>query len=169
MAEIWSCLHRKFRVAKYSQLPRTQSEAILYVTQMQLRTAPPLPDPSPDDACIDPRALMLTGQSEPLAALTREHHALIDAHAWVLAGEAHALLREHITRRIAFQILPARIARIAAAVEQIVFGVTWASRGQRAGTHPSHRAAPASHAGEFTRDDAARMLESTTATLMHLA
>ena len=40
LAEAWSRLHRKFRVAKYSQLPRTQlADAILYVTQMELRTA----------------------------------------------------------------------------------------------------------------------------------
>ncbi|CAK0754599.1 anti-repressor protein [Gammaproteobacteria bacterium] len=39
LAEIWSRLHNKFRVAKYQQLSRTQlSEAILYVTQMALRT-----------------------------------------------------------------------------------------------------------------------------------
>lgn len=38
-AEIWSRLHHKFRVAKYSQLPRTQlTEAQLYIMGMQLRT-----------------------------------------------------------------------------------------------------------------------------------
>jgi phage anti-repressor protein len=40
LAEIWSRLHRKFRVAKYSQLPRTQlSDAILYITSMEIRGA----------------------------------------------------------------------------------------------------------------------------------
>lgn len=40
LAEAWSRLHRKFRVAKHSQLPRTQlADAILYITQMELRTA----------------------------------------------------------------------------------------------------------------------------------
>lgn len=44
LAEIWSRLHRKFRVAKYSQLPRTQlSDAIIYVTQMELRTTGGIP------------------------------------------------------------------------------------------------------------------------------
>jgi prophage antirepressor-like protein len=39
LAEIWSRLHNKFRVAKYSQLLRTQlAEAILYVTEMDIRT-----------------------------------------------------------------------------------------------------------------------------------
>ncbi|WP_166805118.1 ORF6C domain-containing protein [Nitrosococcus wardiae] len=39
LAEIWSRVHRKFRVARYSQLPRTQlTEAILYVTGMEIRT-----------------------------------------------------------------------------------------------------------------------------------
>lgn len=44
LAEAWSRLHRKFRVAKYSQLPRTQlADAILYVTQMEIRTAGGIP------------------------------------------------------------------------------------------------------------------------------
>lgn len=39
LAEIWSRLHHKFRVAKYSQLARTQlADAILYVTGMELRS-----------------------------------------------------------------------------------------------------------------------------------
>lgn len=38
LAEIWSRVHHKFRVAKYNQLPRTQlSEAILYVTSMEIQ------------------------------------------------------------------------------------------------------------------------------------
>lgn len=52
-AEIWSRLHNKFRVAKYSQLPRTQlADAILYVMQMQLRTAGgnTVEQPTPDAA-----------------------------------------------------------------------------------------------------------------------
>lgn len=41
LAEIWSRLHNKFRVAKYNQLPRTQlADAIVYVTSMELRTKP---------------------------------------------------------------------------------------------------------------------------------
>ena len=48
LAEIWSRLHHKFRIAKYSQLPRTRiAEAILYVTQMELRGVPgPAPEPT---------------------------------------------------------------------------------------------------------------------------
>lgn len=38
LAQIWSRVHRKFRVSKYSLLPRTQlADAILYVTQMNIR------------------------------------------------------------------------------------------------------------------------------------
>jgi prophage antirepressor-like protein len=38
LAEIWSRVHHKFRVARYSQLPRTQlSEAILYVAGMEIQ------------------------------------------------------------------------------------------------------------------------------------
>lgn len=40
IAEIWSRVHHKFRVAKYSQLPRTQlTDVILYVTGMELKSA----------------------------------------------------------------------------------------------------------------------------------
>lgn len=46
-AEIWSRLHHKFRVAKYSQLPRTQlTEAQLYIMGMQLRSQPEAPQPA---------------------------------------------------------------------------------------------------------------------------
>ncbi|MCK7579298.1 MAG: KilA-N domain-containing protein [Chromatiales bacterium] len=45
--EVWSRVGNKFRIAKYSQLPRTRlAEAILYVTQMELRGVPgPTPEP----------------------------------------------------------------------------------------------------------------------------
>ncbi len=43
LAEIWSRLHNKFRIAKYDQLPRTQlAEAIVYISQLQLK-APLVP------------------------------------------------------------------------------------------------------------------------------
>jgi phage anti-repressor protein len=51
LAEIWSRLHRKFRVSKYSQLDRTLlSNAIVYVSAMTLRGAAPdaLPSPAND-------------------------------------------------------------------------------------------------------------------------
>lgn len=42
LAEIWSRLHHKFRIAKYSQLPRTQlADAIVYITGMTLKLAAP--------------------------------------------------------------------------------------------------------------------------------
>ncbi|AHF03431.1 toxin Bro [Marichromatium purpuratum 984] len=41
LAEIWSRLHNKFRIAKYSQLPRTQlADAIVYMASMELRGVP---------------------------------------------------------------------------------------------------------------------------------
>jgi hypothetical protein len=41
LAELWSRLHNKFRVARYQQLPRSQlAEAIRYVMTAQIRTAP---------------------------------------------------------------------------------------------------------------------------------
>lgn len=41
LAEIWSRLHHKFRVAKYSQLARTQlADAIAYVCAMEVRSLP---------------------------------------------------------------------------------------------------------------------------------
>lgn len=48
-AEIWSRIHRKFRVAKYQQIDRTQlSDAIAYVMQMELKgKAPELQPPVP--------------------------------------------------------------------------------------------------------------------------
>jgi hypothetical protein len=43
LAEIWSRVHRKFRVSRYSQLRRIQfSEAILYVTGLEIRGGKPL-------------------------------------------------------------------------------------------------------------------------------
>ncbi|RNE89877.1 hypothetical protein EBL84_09325 [Marichromatium sp. AB31] len=41
LAEIWSRLHNKFRIAKYSQLPRTRlADAIVYMASMELRGVP---------------------------------------------------------------------------------------------------------------------------------
>lgn len=46
-AEVWSRVHRKFRVAKYQQLPREQlSDAIAYVMSMEIRTQAPEPMPA---------------------------------------------------------------------------------------------------------------------------
>lgn len=56
-AEIWSRVHRKFRVAKYNQLPREQlADAIAYVMQMDIK-APPVPAmPAPERTAyaVDP-------------------------------------------------------------------------------------------------------------------
>lgn len=48
-AEIWSRLHRKFRVAKYNQLPREQlSDAIAYVMQMEIKAEAAADMPLPE-------------------------------------------------------------------------------------------------------------------------
>lgn len=57
--------------------------------------------PSPATG-IDPRTLLLSGQSDPTIAPPARVQAAIDRRAWQLAGEAHALLREHLQRRVAF-------------------------------------------------------------------
>ncbi|MCK7461106.1 MAG: KilA-N domain-containing protein [Sphingobacterium sp.] len=76
LAEIWSRLHHKFRIAKYNQLPRTRlAEAILYVTQMTLRGAPAAP------AAPEPTI-------EPISA--QQYHALTRALRpghWLLHGD----------------------------------------------------------------------------------
>lgn len=47
-AEVWSRLQNRFRVAKYSQLPRQQlADAIVYVTGMELRAVSPEPTLTP--------------------------------------------------------------------------------------------------------------------------
>ena len=57
--------------------------------------------PSPATG-INPRTLLLSGQSDPTIAPPARVQAAIDRRAWQLAGEAHALLREHLQRRVAF-------------------------------------------------------------------
>lgn len=47
--EIWSRLHRKFRVAKYNQLPREQlADAIAYVMQMEIKSPALAEMPAPE-------------------------------------------------------------------------------------------------------------------------
>lgn len=49
-AEIWSRLHRKFRVAKYNQLPREKlGEAITYVMQMEIQAKKPVLEIAPPE------------------------------------------------------------------------------------------------------------------------
>lgn len=57
-------------------------------------------------ASIDPRALLLGGQSEPVP-LTAAQQALIDAKAWGMAREAYELSRQHLARRVAYSSRPA--------------------------------------------------------------
>lgn len=64
--------------------------------------APALPAPT----SIDVRALLLSGQSEPVP-LTPAQQTLIDARAWTLAREAYELSRQHLARRVAHRSRPA--------------------------------------------------------------
>ena len=69
------------------------------------RISPAQPAPAP--VSIDVRALLLSGQSEPVQ-LTRLQQAALDRHAWMLAHEAYELVREHIERRVAHNSTPAQ-------------------------------------------------------------
>lgn len=52
LAEIWSRVHNKFRIAKYEQLQRTQlADAIVYISQLQLK-APVVPQETINDTHI---------------------------------------------------------------------------------------------------------------------
>lgn len=64
----------------------------------------PLPAPAAAPACpeIDVAALLLSGQCDP-GQLTPQQLALIDQAAWRLAGECHALSREHLLRTVAYR------------------------------------------------------------------
>lgn len=62
-AEVWSRLHHKFRIAKYSQLPRTQlTEAQLYIMSMELKSA---------KQPMQPQAAREVLSGRDMAALTR--------------------------------------------------------------------------------------------------
>ena len=63
-------------------------------------------------ASIDVRALLLSGQSEPTAALPPELQQAIDLRAWTLAHEAYGLVREHLARRVAFQAVSGMPRRV---------------------------------------------------------
>ena len=77
-AEIWSRVHRRFRVAKYSQLPRTQiMEAILYITRMELRCAPTPP-------VADPRAYKRISRAQQKHLADAVSRAMT---GWVFSGE----------------------------------------------------------------------------------
>lgn len=57
---------------------------------------------APTPPRIDPRQLLLSGQTDPTAPLPPEVVKAIDKRAWELAGEAHELIREHLRRRAAY-------------------------------------------------------------------
>lgn len=64
--------------------------------------------PTPADATmqaipeIDVAALLLSGQSNPVP-LTPAQYRLVDQRAYALAADAHALIREHLLRAIAYR------------------------------------------------------------------
>ncbi len=80
LAEIWSRVHRKFRVAKYSQLQRDKlAEAILYINRMQLKCLP------------KPEGLKLLKEPDDIGPKTR---AIIDRRAQELALQSFQRARE---------------------------------------------------------------------------
>lgn len=62
--------------------------------------APAAAPPHPNS--IDPRALLLGGQTALLAPLPDDVATAIDAKAWDMAREAHTLARQHLLRRVAY-------------------------------------------------------------------
>ncbi len=80
LAEIWSRVHRKFRVAKYSQLQRDKlAEAILYINRMSLKCLP------------KPEGLKLLKEPDDIGPKTR---AIIDRRAQELALQSFQRARE---------------------------------------------------------------------------
>ena len=57
--------------------------------------------PAPAAPEIDVAALLLSGQSDPVP-LTPTQYRLVDQRAYALSAEAHALIREHLLRAVAF-------------------------------------------------------------------
>lgn len=82
IAEIWSRIHRKFRVAKYDQLPRTQlPDVTAYILGMDLRTPrPAIPATLPlFEGRPDSRVLViLHGNGRFTATSLTERHVLVD-------------------------------------------------------------------------------------------
>lgn len=98
LAEIWSRLHNKFRIARYSQLPRTQlADAIVYIAGMQLKLAEPA------------RETLSKTQWDALC------HGVRDAVAgWFLRSDAgtqwvHNRLRTEFNIRTLEELPPARV------------------------------------------------------------
>lgn len=55
-----------------------------------------------EPARIDPRALLLSGQSTRTVEMSPKLTEAIDQRAWTLTREAYELIREHLRRRAAF-------------------------------------------------------------------
>lgn len=98
LAEIWSRLHNKFRIARYSQLPRTHlADAIVYIAGMQLKLAEPA------------RETLSKTQWDALC------HGVRDAVAgWFLRSDAgtqwvHNRLRTEFNIRTLEELPPARV------------------------------------------------------------
>lgn len=77
---------------------------VLHQHFVQKQTPQPAPVSLPKPG-IDVRALMLTGQTDPVQ-LTRSQQALVNRRAWTLAHDAYEIVREHIERRIAYKTIP---------------------------------------------------------------
>lgn len=95
------------------------------VLASHFKAATPAPAPAralpPPGPSINVRAVLLTGQSEPVA-LTRAQQAEINRHAFALAHEAYELIRQHLERRVAHRTTP--VTRQSGAVGSVVRSVT---------------------------------------------
>ena len=80
----------EFKLAYLDAFNRLEAE----VAQRAL----PAPTVVPD---IDVAALLLSGQSDPVP-LTPAQYRLVDQRAYALSADAHALIREHLLRAVAF-------------------------------------------------------------------
>lgn len=80
VTEVWSRVHHQFRVAKYSQLPRTQlTEVILYVTNMELRSVPN--PPRAPELCSQEQRSQLSRRT----AYAGEHAHMAKSLAWAIS------------------------------------------------------------------------------------
>lgn len=85
LAEIWSRVHRKFRVSKYEQIPRTQlTDAILYVIKLELKTGAKeaLKNETPKALPLDIH-YPLESAAPPLGCSGLSHYVFSAANEWV--------------------------------------------------------------------------------------
>jgi hypothetical protein len=99
LSEIWSRVHRKFRVAKYSQLPRAQfADAVLYLIAMDVRSLPKPPVLPSADLEAAPAPALPAPAYDPIADPKVQAAINAKAHAISLDAFAHnrQILEDHL-------------------------------------------------------------------------